>query len=450
MPPKEAGEKPGWVWKLRKSCYGLVDSALSFFTNYTNNLCEAGMEVVATDPAALLYFNEDTKPGDKERHPEGWWMNHVDDGAAIGSPVFWNDIHGPMQDRMIFGTHENLPTRYLGFLISRDQDGSVKMSQDEYVKELKEVVQPEGVAMEEEVDQKTKEEYKSLVCKLQMLAISSRPDCMWEAKAGIKCFKNTTKRDVIKINKLLRRIKSEPAHIQFSDIGEMEDWVFLGFADASHKMEKNTWKSTGGQIVILANRHTGNCVTLAWQSRGLRRASKSSMASEAQSMTELMDMLEGIKLFMAQAYGTRVYDIPLILFSDCKDLVQSLLSLKQVQDKAVLGEVVALKQMIAACNPNIEVRLVATADMIADGLTKGRKAAGTDYLREVITTGRVDPPGGLEVQPHKGQFSKLWVSLNPWPRKTCAEDFESEWTTVRQPGRDLAGAACPGGPNKGR
>ena len=167
-------------------------------------------------------------------------------------------------------------------------------------------------------------------------------------------------------------------------------------------------------------------------------------------MTELMDMLEGIKLFMAQAYGTRVYDIPLILFSDCKDLVQSLLSLKQVQDKAVLGEVVALKQMIAACNPNIEVRLVATADMIADGLTKGRKAAGTDYLREVITTGRVDPPGGLEVQPHKGQFSKLWVSLNPWPRKTCAEDFESEWTTVRQPGRDLAGAACPGGPNKGR
>ena len=64
-------------------------------------------------------------------------------------------------------THEKLPTRYLGFLISRDKDGAVVMSQDEYVKELQEIDLADGLAVDEEVDQQTKEQYKSTVCKLQ-------------------------------------------------------------------------------------------------------------------------------------------------------------------------------------------------------------------------------------------------------------------------------------------
>ena len=450
MPPYEAEVEPGWVWKLVKACYGLVDSALSFFTNYTNNLRETGMEVAASDPAASFYFNDGSRPGDQEREPAGWWCNHVDDGAAIGGGAFWNDIHAPMRNKMIFGTHEDLPARYLGFLISRDERGGVTMSQDEYVKELQEIEVPEGTAMDEEMNEVTKQSFKSMVCKLQMLAISSRPDCMWEAKANIKHYDHTTKRDVVRVNKLLRRIKSEPAVIKFSDIGKIEEWVFLGFSDASYNAEKNGYSSCGGQIVLLANQNTGNCVTLQWQSRGLRRVARSSMAAEAMSFTELVDIIESLKMFMAQAYGSRIYKVPHILATDCKDLQQSLLSLKQVQDKSVLAEVVALKQMIAGSPANMEIRLVASSDMIADGLTKGRKAAGTEYLREIITTGRCSPPGGLKVHPHPGQFKKLWVALNPWPAKTCKEDFESDWTTVQQraPG-SRGGSASSEGTNKG-
>ena len=451
MPPREAEERPGWVWKLVKACYGLVDSALSFFTNYTNNLRQTGMEVVASDPAALLYFHDGSKPGDQVREAAGWWCNHVDDGAAIGGGSFWNDIHAPMRDKMIFGTHEELPARYLGFLITRDEHGNVTMSQDEYVKELKEIEMPDGVAMDEEVDEVTKQAFKSTVCKLQMLAISSRPDCMWEAKANIKHYDTTTKRDVVRVNKLLRRIKSEPAVIKFSDVGKLEDWVFLGFADASYNSEKDGCSSCGGQIVLLANRHTGNCVTLQWQSRGLRRVARSSFAAEAMSFTELVDMIESLKMFMAQAYGSRIYSVPHILATDCKNLQQSLLSLKQVQDKSVLAEVVALKQWIAGSRANMEIRLLASSDMIADGLTKGRKAAGTEYLREIITTGRCIPPGGLKVSPHPGQFKKLWVALNPWPAKTRPEDFNSDWATVQQHAPGLqSGAAGSEGTNKGR
>ena len=78
-PPPER-RKDGFIWKLRKPCYGLDDASRKWFISLKSTLFELGMKQSQRE-SCLFYYQ-------KENKLEGFLIIHVDDVLSAGSEVF--------------------------------------------------------------------------------------------------------------------------------------------------------------------------------------------------------------------------------------------------------------------------------------------------------------------------------------------------------------------------
>ena len=118
-PPKEAYIKNGRVCKLKRPVYGLADASRGFYVNQSTKLVEFGMEVCKVDPAFFFYHEDGSSDGDQCRQISGIVATHVDDSLTAGDSIFRNDVEGPMTEVFEYGSHEDLPFRYVGINMNK-------------------------------------------------------------------------------------------------------------------------------------------------------------------------------------------------------------------------------------------------------------------------------------------------------------------------------------------
>ena len=70
-----------------------------------------------------------------------------------------------------------------------------------------------------------------------MLAFSSRSDCAFTAKMLNSRYGKATKSDLTTAIKLIKQAKAESTDLTSPNLGNSEDWLFVGISDASNKTE---------------------------------------------------------------------------------------------------------------------------------------------------------------------------------------------------------------------
>ena len=408
-PPKEAKVDNNKVWKLKRPVYGLADASRGFYINQSTKLVDFGMEVCKVDPAFFFYHGDGSTMDSHYRDLSGMVATHVDDSLNAGDARYRNDVEGPMTEVFEYGSHENLPFRYVGINMHREEE-CIILDQDHYVENL-EVPDISKVAMLKKDDTLPDQSYfRSSVAKLQMISITSRPDLCYDVKMLSRLYGKATKLDFQQLVKLYIKVKTDTTKMTYNDLGNLEDWVIVIYSDASLKKMPDTVSSCGGRVILMVNKVTNKAAVLTWKSKQLKRVVHSSMAAEAMSLEEAIAEANQLRLILKQMHGSRADDIPAIALIDCQDLYDSIHNLRPVEDKRILGTIIEIKEAVVKDKIIQELRLVDKNLQIADGLTKpNMKCQG---LMEVLQKGTHIIPGGSEVMKNENIHTKTWVQLN--------------------------------------
>ena len=125
VPVKEAGHQ-GRLWKLLQHMYGLEDSGRHWYIMIAEALKKLICKRVETDHA-MLYYHESEKL-------QGIITMHVDDILYCGSDIFIESVIKLIFSIFKFGfITEDDAYKTLGWNIYHSSDGSIAVSQEDYV-----------------------------------------------------------------------------------------------------------------------------------------------------------------------------------------------------------------------------------------------------------------------------------------------------------------------------
>ena len=401
IPPIEAKVPANKCWKLKRAAYGLIDASRGFFLNYSKKLQNLGFEALKMDPAAFILKSKGSL--------EALNACHVDDsiGMATGSKL--EEIQKNMSQHFTYGEFKTLPCRYIGSNLAKDDDDIV-INQDHYITalEVPDMSKISHLKRDDVLPEKFQSTFRSLASKLNMIAMSSRPDVMFDAKVLTTKYGSATKRDILKVIKIMKHLKEESTTLTIPDIGEPEDWILLGVTDASNKSVRQVF-AVSGHVIMLVNKRTNKAAVLTWSSKKIDRVCNSSLAAETLSLQKMAGNMFYIRQMLKQMFGALADKIPGLALTDNQDLYSCVHNLKACEDKRLLADIIGIKQAIADDKTITELRYIPKEVMIADCLTKTGKL-GEDLLN-VVRTGIYNIPGGVTIRDSTKLNIKTWQQL---------------------------------------
>ena len=391
-PPPER-KVPGMIWKLKRTVYGVKDASRGFYLNFSGKLQDFGCEKSLLDPAMFLYFKEGVNRDDFEKHPLGMAVTHVDDVLHTGDEQFDAEIMNPIKEAFKFGTEEDCEFRYCG-LNMKQTKSAIEVDQNHYVANLQEPEMDKlgNINNNEVLNEVGQTEFRSSVAKLSTIAYTSRPDLCFEVKSLSSKYGKAKKSDLRAVKRKIALLKSEEdSEMRYPNMGEVNEWVLVGFGDAGIKSMPDKMTSISGQVILLCNKVTGATAVLNWRSKKLRRKVTSSLAGECYAMIAVIGELVYTKAVLSQIYGQRMKDIPTIVVTDCKNLEEAVHSSSLVEDRWLITDVAAIKEALER-KEITEIQRVPSERMIANCLTKAG-ASGKELLT-ILRTGKFHIPEG--------------------------------------------------------
>ena len=241
-----------------------------------------------------------------------------------------------------------------------------------------------------------------------MLAMTSRPDIMFDAKVLTTKYGSAIKRDLVKAIKTINRAKQESTELTLPDIGEIDDWILVGVTDASNKTVNNVF-AVGGFVIMLVNKKTSRAAVLTWNSKKIDRVCTSSFAAETLSLEKMAGNMFFVRQILKQMFGAKADSIPGLALTDNQDLYSCVHNLKPCEDKRLLADIISIKQAIADDKTITELRYISKDEMISDCLTKTGKLG--DDLLKVVRTGVYNIPGGVAIRDSTRLNIKTWQQL---------------------------------------
>ena len=243
------------------------------------------------------------------------------------------------------------------------------------------------------------------------------PVCCFMASFLASCVADLRVRHLLQANKVVHLAKTKSVTLHFRNLGlrikSFVDWTllrFLVFSDASFNVGDRK-RSQGGHLIFisrdvpLTSRFIVNL--LAWRSSNLRRVVYSTLGGETISATTGFDLgswLDAMLVEMITGYlplrprtildvlsANRSEDpqqkfLPIDQLTDCKSLVDHLISLSQasqLQERRLVGDLCVLREALETKQLR-SILHCPTKKMLADALTKDMDA---EQLRDVLNHG---------------------------------------------------------------
>ena len=124
--------------------------------------------------------------------------SHIDDSLSVSDDNMRKEVLENMKKKFTYGSHENLPFRYVGLNIDENEDG-IMINQDHFVENLTPPNLNEISSMKKEdlLPNKYQTEFRSVVSKLNMLSMTSRPDITFEVKILTTKYGKAKKMDIM-------------------------------------------------------------------------------------------------------------------------------------------------------------------------------------------------------------------------------------------------------------
>lgn len=275
-------DKENYVYKLKKSLYGLKQSGRQWFQKLHEALIELGLQQMNFDPC--VYFKVDGS--DKL-----YLIVYVDDLIfATSNHQFYKRIQIQLNKK--FKMRDLGRLNYcLGLEFTQDTTNkSVHIRQEKYIKDLVKRFRlddayPTLTPLEPKV-KLTKEDkspdfdktlYQSLIGSLMYAAVGTRPDIMYAVSALSSFCQNPKINHWNSAKRVLRYLKGTA---DFGLTFESTNEPLYGFTDADWGGDKDTGKSRTGYVFQLA----GGAVS--WASKRQQTTALSSTEAEYMSLTE--------------------------------------------------------------------------------------------------------------------------------------------------------------------
>ena len=275
-PPKER-RVPGVLWKLLKPVYGLVDAPRGWYKALDEKLTKSGCTKCNLDPAMYLQFSNNNKT---EKAIGGMAVTHVDDVLSGGNNSF-RKVMTEVKTAFKFGVDEEGEFRYVGMHMQQTKAG-IRIDQDHYVKSFEcPDIDVKGLTLADVLDSEGQKEFRSQVARVLHVGYQSRPDVCFDAKVLSSKYGKATKEDLKVLIKLMKKLQNSPTTMFFPNLGQIADWMLVGYGDAGIKSMPDKLSSVGGQVILLANTSTNMACVLSWRSKKLVRKVVSSLAGEA-------------------------------------------------------------------------------------------------------------------------------------------------------------------------
>ena len=402
QPPTEANVPRGTVWILTRPAYGLVDASRSFFLNHAKSLKLENFNPLRMDPATFI--NEDNGT------LRGVYCSHVDDSLSVGQKTLMESTHKKMMERFQYGTSEQLPTKFLGVNISRDGHALV-LDQEDYIRNIviPDVSDLNSLAKQDILPDQHQSMFRSIASRLNTLAMSCRPDCLFTAKYLTTRYGKATKSDMTTAVRMLKKIKQEDTSIIIPNIGPVEEWIIVASSDASARSNSSIF-AVAGYIIFLMNRVNNNAIPLHWTSKKIRRVVNSSLAAETLAMTELARHIHFIRDILRQMFGEREKNIPCLVLTDSHDLWVNIHQIKASTDLRLQADIYELREAVKTVLTIQEIRHIPGKVCLADTLTKISKS-NAEALMNVLRTGVYKIPGGSQIRDSTKIAAKTWTQL---------------------------------------
>ena len=194
------------------------------------------------------------------------------------------------------------------------------------------------------------------------------------------------------VYKKIQKLKGESTRMFFPNLGDIREWCIVGYSDAGVRSMPDRLSSVGGQVILLVNETEQLACVINWRSKKLIRKVVSSLAGEALAMVAMIGEIVYTKTILSQIFGDSIKNIPVILFTDCKNLHDAIYSTCLVEDSWLIPDIAviqeSLEQKTVTC-----VRRVRSKEMLADCLTKA--GASANQLMYVLQTGQFCLPSGI-------------------------------------------------------
>ena len=368
-PPPEFNN--GFLWKLKKTVYGLCDAARAWYLRVKDELTSLSVIMCDLDNSLFLWY--------RNGNLEGIICIYVDDFLWSGTTCFEEQVINKLKEKFLIGSSASIAFTYVGLSIKSYDDG-ITIDQNQYVASLNPIPISKSRASQRKspLIESEKVAYRALVGQLNWVATHTRPDIAFDTCALSVAFKEATIGELLKLNKLVSRVKSTEINLFFPRLQSLEKCTLECYADAAFKNLPSKG-SQGGLIIFLKDENGKKC-PLIWQSKRQDRVADSTLTAET------LALLEGAKtsIYLA-AILKRIFnkaDLKIICFSDNKSLTDSLTSLKQVKDKSLRLETVVLGNMLDR-EEIAEVSWISSSEQLADCLTK--KGVCVDKLQYAIS-----------------------------------------------------------------
>ena len=327
IPPPEANEPPGVVWRLVKSLYGLRSAPREWWLTLYAALISLGFTQSAHDPSIFIFHSQTTKS------IIGVVAIHVDDMLATGAPEF-DAILDECDIRFRIGSHKTDSFMYLGIAVTSRHTNTgfqIELCQAGYISSINEVQAQDG----DELTPEHLEDLNHVVGEIMWVAASTRCDIAVEAAMLVSEMSTPTTMTIRKTNKLVRYLRAtRDTPMVLSSLDPQVELEFKVFSDVLN------------------------------------------LCSSLYSCIWIRDLF-------AEISGSR---LQIQAFTDCKSVEENSRSLRlQVTERRLTNYMWTLREMLE----QREIKPLAhvpSEDMLADGLTK-RHAGRREVLRRLLFSG---------------------------------------------------------------
>ena len=376
--------KPGYVYKLNKSIYGLRSSAKNWYNEIVRVFESYGLKQLYSDECV---FSNQASDVNKLLIVQV----HVDD-ACIAS----KDLNEIEALKTFLKSHFELTDKgpvsdFLGYAIDYDKEnGTMRLSQESYINEMlerfgmehcKTARTPLGTGVQIMIEHNEKpsieliKEYQEIVGALNYLANSTRPDIIYVVSVLCRYLSNPAKVHHETAKRLLRYLKgTRKSFIEYKKEG---DGRVIVYSDADHANCAVSSRSISGISTVL------NGCLIGWYSYKQTRVAPTNCESEILAVLDGVTESEFVvKLIRELGVESRLV-LPVTLYNDNKGANLTVQTGGRFKvNKAYRTQINAIRRAIthevAAMSHEVGIR------MVSDAFTKQLPFCKVQELLEIV------------------------------------------------------------------
>ena len=244
-PPLEACTTK--VWKLQKCVYDLVDALRLWYLRATEGLETLGATESIYDEA-ILYCHHNGKL-------KGVFSTHVDNIFWGGTTNFKKNVIDMIKQIIQINKENQNNFTYLGLHIKQNGHAT-DVDQEGYISDINPIVIEDERNKKscEEITPYGRQQLRAVIGQLNWVSTQTRPDIVSDPCIASVSFKEAEVKDLLKVNKAIRKLQSESVHLKFTDLGDLRRCRVINYSNASYCNLSNE-PSPGGFIIFICNQH---------------------------------------------------------------------------------------------------------------------------------------------------------------------------------------------------